>query len=116
MSELYIRIENLCKEHKISITAMCKEAMVSRSSITDLKQGRSKTLSSEAISKIAKLFDVSTDYLMTGNEAEPQSSDMDDNIKFALWGTADVDDDVLEDVKHYAQIARQMREDKKNKE
>ena len=41
---------------------------------------------------------------------------MDDNIKFALWGTADVDDDVLADVKHYAQIARQMREDKKNKE
>lgn len=76
MSELYIRIENLCKEHKISITAMCKEAMVSRGSITDLKQGRSKTLSSEAISKIAKLFDVSTDYLMTGNDAEPQSSDM----------------------------------------
>ena len=58
MSELYIRIENLCKEHKISITAMCKEAMVSRGSITDLKQGRSKTLSSEAISKIAKLFDI----------------------------------------------------------
>ena len=105
MSELYIRIENLCKEHKISITAMCKEAMVSRGSITDLKQGRSKTLSSEAISKIAKLFDVSTDYLMTGNKTE-----------FALWGTADVDDDVLADVKHYAQIARQMREDKKNKE
>lgn len=52
---------------------------------------------------------------MTGNEAEPQSSDMDDNIKFALWGTADVDDDVLADVKHYAQIARQMREDKKIK-
>lgn len=68
MSELYIRIENLCKEHKISITAMCKEAMVSRGSITDLKQGRSKTLSSEAISKIAEYFGVSVDYLLNGED------------------------------------------------
>ena len=87
MSELYIRIENLCKEHKISITAMCKEAMVSRGSITDLKQGRSKTLSSEAISKIAKLFDVSTDYLMTGNKTESQRyrSQKAQYVYFWIW-------------------------------
>lgn len=68
MSELYNRIENLCKENNISITAMCKEAGISRGSMTDLKQGRSKTLSSEAIAKISKLFSVSTDYLLNGND------------------------------------------------
>lgn len=118
MSDLYIRIEKLCEEHKISITAMCKEAKVSRGSITDLKQGRSKTLSSEAIAKIAKLFEISADYLLTGEDIETvevKEYNSDDDIKFALWGTADVDDDVLADVKHYAQIAKQMREDKKNK-
>lgn len=67
----------------------------------------------ETLLKLGEYFDVSTDYILRGEKAE---DDTDDNIKFALWGTSDVDDDVLADVKHYAQIARQMREDKKNKE
>lgn len=68
MSELYIRIEDLCLKHKISVTAMCREAKVSRGSITDLKYGRSKALSSEAVSKIAEYFGVPIDYLLNGEE------------------------------------------------
>ena len=68
MSELYIRIENLCLKHKISVTAMCREAKVSRGSITDLKYGRSKALSSESVSKIAEYFGVPIDYLLNGEE------------------------------------------------
>ena len=67
----------------------------------------------ETLLKLGEYFDESTDYILRGEKTE---DDTDDNIKFALWGTSDVDDDVLADVKHYAQIARQMREDKKNKE
>lgn len=67
----------------------------------------------ETLLKLGEYFDVSTDYILRDEKTE---DDTDDNIKFALWGTSDVDDDVLADVKHYAQIARQMREDKKNKE
>lgn len=67
----------------------------------------------ETLLKLGEYFDVSTDYILRSEKTE---DDTDDNIKFALWGTSDVDDDVLADVKHYAQIARQMREDKKNKE
>ncbi len=69
MSELYKRIEDLCKNNGISITAMCKEAGVSRGSLTDLKQGRSKKLSSDAVSKIAAFFNVSTDYILNGDDA-----------------------------------------------
>ena len=69
MSELYKRIEDLCKNNGISITAMCKEAGVSRGSLTDLKQGRSKKLSSDAVSKIAAFFNVSTDYILNGDNA-----------------------------------------------
>lgn len=57
MSELYNNIEILCKQKGISITTMCKEAHVSRGSLTDLKSGRSKLLSTEAITKIANYFD-----------------------------------------------------------
>lgn len=70
MSELYDRIEMLCKENHISITAMCKSSGVSRAPLTDLKMGRSKTLSSASLAKIASYFHVSLDYLL-GNASEP---------------------------------------------
>lgn len=64
MSELYNNIEILCKQKHISITTMCKESGVSRGSLTDLKSGRSRLLSSEALSKIAKYFGVDVSWLM----------------------------------------------------
>lgn len=36
-----------------------------------------------------------------------------DDLAFALFGTTDVDDEVIEDVRKYAEIARRMREEKK---
>lgn len=70
MSELYNLIENLCKEKGTNITAMCKAANISRAPLTELKMGRSKTLSSATLSKIAAYFGVSVDYLL-GNEEKP---------------------------------------------
>ncbi len=72
MSELYNNIEILCKQKGISITTMCKEAHVSRGSLTDLKSGRSKLLSTEAITKIANYFDVEISWLMN---IEPSSAE-----------------------------------------
>lgn len=113
MSELYNRIEKLCKESGINITIMCKETGASRGSLTDLKAGRSVTLSQKALLKIADYFDVTVDYLISGTKENSEPDSKDDNIKFALWGTSEVDDEVLDDVKRYALIARQMREEKK---
>ena len=70
MSELYNLIESLCKEKGTNITAMCKAAKISRAPLTELKMGRSKTLSSATLSKIASYFGVSVDYLL-GNEEKP---------------------------------------------
>lgn len=70
MSELYNLIESLCKEKGINITAMCKAAKISRAPLTELKMGRSKTLSSATLSKIAAYFGVSVDYLL-GNKEKP---------------------------------------------
>jgi DNA-binding helix-turn-helix protein len=46
---------------------MCKEAEVSRASLTDLKMGRKQSLSADTLSKIASYFGVSVDSLL-GNE------------------------------------------------
>ncbi|UKI16716.1 MAG: helix-turn-helix transcriptional regulator [Ruminococcus sp.] len=64
MSNLYETIENLCEANSINITKMCKEAGVSRGSLTDLKKGRSAELSTTTMSKLAEYFGVSTDYLL----------------------------------------------------
>lgn len=72
MDDLYRRIETLCKERNISITTMCRDSGVSRAPLSDLKMGRSKTLSSATLAKIASYFDVSIDYLL-GNESESRS-------------------------------------------
>ena len=69
MDDLYRKIEALCKERNISITTMCRDSGVSRAPLSDLKMGRSKTLSSATLSKIASYFGVSVDYLL-GNEKE----------------------------------------------
>ena len=70
MSELYNLIESLCKEKGTNMTAMCKAAKISRAPLTELKMGRSKTLSSATLSKIAAYFGVSVDYLL-GNKEKP---------------------------------------------
>lgn len=70
MGELYEKIEALCTREGITITAMCKNAGISRAPLSDLKMGRSKTLSSSTAAKIAAYFGVSMDYLL-GNEKKP---------------------------------------------
>jgi len=64
MSILYNRIETLCELAGINVTQMCKNAGISRGSLSDLKGGRKKTLKAETLSKIARYFDESVDYLL----------------------------------------------------
>lgn len=66
MSNLYSRIEQLCKENGMTITTMCKQAGVSRASLSDLKMGRNQTLSSDTLAKISDLFNVTINYLLNG--------------------------------------------------
>lgn len=64
MSELYNRIENLCSQKNITVTAMCRESGASRASLSDLKVGRKQSLSADTLSKISSFFGVSIDYLL----------------------------------------------------
>ena len=143
MSDLYKRIEELCKERKITITTMCKESGASRASLSDLKVGRKQSLSADTLNKIAKFFSVSVDYLL-GNVSDPffvldndtiladinsyedkekapagngKRSVSDDDIKFALFGgDGEITDAMYQEVKEFAALVK-LREDlKKSKE
>ena len=114
MSELYKRIEELCQETGVTITAMCKESGVSRASLTDLKMGRKQKLSADTLSKIAKYFQVSVDYLLgnvpasTDSEDSPRRDVSDAEIQFALFGGNDaITEAMYEEVKQFVAFVKQ---------
>lgn len=67
MSEMYNRIDKLCQDKGINVTQMCKDVHISRSALTDLKKGRSQSLSQDYLNRVADYFGVSIDYIV-GNE------------------------------------------------
>ena len=73
MSEMYTRIEELCKQRGINITQMCTESGATRGALTDLKMGRTVMLSTKTLKKISVYFDVSMEYLL-GTEKEKKPS------------------------------------------
>lgn len=64
MVDMYSRIDQLCKENDTNITAMCRLLDISRSTLSELKSGRTKTLSAEYAAKISQHFHVTVDYLL----------------------------------------------------
>ena len=107
MSELYERIEKLCKDNGTNVTQMCKELKISRSSLTELKNGRSKSLSMSALASIAGFFGVPVDSL-TAAEALPE------NVQFALKrqitdAAADLTEEELNDVLSYIKFKQSQR-------
>lgn len=68
MSELYTRIEKLCEENNTNVTELCRELKMPRSPLSELKAGRSKTLSSDKLVSIAEYFHVSVDWLVGNSE------------------------------------------------
>lgn len=63
MSELYNRIEQLCKDKGINVSQMCRETGINRSTLSELRVGRSKSLSAKNAQKIAAFFGVPLDYV-----------------------------------------------------
>ena len=74
MNEMYKRIEDLCKERSVNMTAMCREAGVPRSNLSDLKFGRTAALATVNLTRIAQYFDVPMDYLL-GKEDIKKTAD-----------------------------------------
>ncbi len=64
---MYEKIQFLCDDRGIKIATLCKESGVPKSTLTELKQGRTKTLSTHNLSKIAQYFGVTLAYFDTEN-------------------------------------------------
>ena len=69
MSDIYSRIVELCQNKRVNITKMCRDAGIPRATLSELKMGRTLTLSTKNLNKLASYFGISVDQLM--NDREP---------------------------------------------
>ena len=63
------RVKQICKERKIPISKLEKDLGFANGYIAQLRKG---TFPADRLAKISEYFDVSVDYLMTGNENSPK--------------------------------------------
>lgn len=70
MCTLYERIISLCKEKGVSGSRMCLDLGLSKSTLSDMKSGRKKGLSTTNAQKIADYFSVSVGYLLGTEQKE----------------------------------------------
>ena len=84
MGTLYERITTLCKERGVSGSRMCLDLGLSKSTLSDMKHGRTKGVSTATAQKIASYFGVSVGYLLGEEEKEEkpaQEDELSDNMK-----------------------------------
>lgn len=104
MGEIYSRIDALCKSAGITVTELCRECQIPRATMSDFKQGRSKTLSASALSRIATFFEVSVEYIINGESFKVGKEE----LKVALFGGgAKVTDEMWDEVIRYAQYVKE---------
>ena len=68
MCTLHSRIIELCKQKGISGSRMCLDLGMSKSTMSDLKSGRKKSVTAETAHKIATYLGVSVAYLLGEEE------------------------------------------------
>lgn len=109
MCKMYSRIEELCKNHGTDITKMCRELGIPRSSLSELKSGRAKSISADKVAKISEYFGVTAIYITDGVTSTKNDANniTDNDIKFALFGgDGEITDEMLDEVKSFAQFIK----------
>ena len=120
MNDLYSIIVSLCEEKQISIAKMATELGISKNTLTELKKGRTKTLSAKTLDKISSYFGVSVDYLLGKaiNEKEPPANQdiTFDDFTYALHNeTKELSEEKKQQLLEMARFFKQQQDKKKEK-
>lgn len=109
MFNLYERLEFEAKKRGKTLYGLCAELGISKGTLSNLKSGISKSLSTKTLGKFADAFGVSVDYLLNKEPADPNF----DDVQFAfLNGFDDLPDD--EKKKRFVEIVGKLSEMMKN--
>ena len=114
MSDLYDNVAHLCAQQGISVTAACKRAGISPGILSDLKNGRKKTISMDTARRIAEALGVSADELMGGTAAPaPQPDDL-----IAFYGEVKdyLDENDKQDLIAFMRVKAELKKNDKNRE
>lgn len=68
MSDLYNRLAQKASEKGMTPSALCTKAGVTRSRMTDLKNGKIKSLSTETLRRLALVLNTTVEELLYGVE------------------------------------------------
>ena len=80
MCTLYDRIQALCKSKGVSGSRMCLDLGLSKSTLSDIKSGRKKGVSTATAQKIASYFNVTVGYLLGEEEEKEKPTVQDDGL------------------------------------
>ncbi len=73
MCNLYKQIEMLCKNKGIRIADLARDTELSKTTFSDLKNGRAKSLSMDKLIIVADYFDISLDELVGRKRTTPDT-------------------------------------------
>ncbi len=109
------RLKQLRHRKGILQVDLAKQLNVSKGAVA-MWETNKREPDTSMLKRIANYFNVSLDYLLENEANNISETNYNDNdLKFALFGDIKVDDEVLDEVRHYAKIAKQMREENKRK-
>lgn len=77
MCTLYNRIIDLCQQKGVSGSRMCLDIGISKSTLSDIKSGRKKGISTANAQKMAAYLDVSVGYLLGEETKKEQPTEYD---------------------------------------
>ena len=112
------RIRELRKAKNMTLKDLGKILGVAESTVSQYETGKRQP-DNETLLKLGEFFGVPVGYLLGSEIEKAPSSDgsrliSDDDIKFALWGTQEIDDEVLDQVKAFAKFARENTKNRKS--
>ncbi len=112
MSIFSQRIKQLRKQQNVTQTQVAQKLGITKQAYSLYENGKREP-DFDTLKELAEFFGTDTDSLLYDSDNIPVS---DQRLKFALFGDADVDDDVLSDVRHLAMLQLQLSRDKKKKD
>ena len=109
-------VERILKERGISKGKFYSESGITSATFSNWKRGVFEP-SSEQIKKIENYlgisFEIKEKTATTFASADEIAANIDDSIRFALFGTTDISDELYEEVKRYAKYALEQEKFKK---
>lgn len=104
------QLKKLRNQNGISQKELAAKLLVSQQTVAKWETEGS-TPNPTTLAKICDIFKVSSDYLLGITNTTQKSEE--ELVKFALFGTTEIDDELYDDVKRLAMLQKQLREEKK---